>query len=273
MGEGRTSGTDEDGMHGGFREQWKQRWSARLPCIKQFLNGRRYQHLSISTNTCRWHARNPPFLVKRPFPLYNLHPETCITVAFLRRYLRLPITTSPSQHFRLFFCFTQPDQAAMENSSKIPITTPSPDTSANYCVDSEIEAFFTKTSATRRACDTRAKELVGGGEVVPVDVQGACSYTVYAGPELEYVVQFRLESLALKTDITSLATEIYGSLVPKVSFEGKLGDDGGKEALFVYLMTRVRGRTHLDFVLAHGFPENSPDIFAWRKNLMGDIAQ
>lgn len=142
---------------------------------------------------------------------------------------------------------------------------------AEYSVASEIEAFFKKTSATRAACDAKAAELAGGN-VVPIDVRGACSYSVYAGPQLEYVVQFRLESLVLRTQVTSLATEIYGSLVPKVSFEGTMGD-GEKESLYVYLMSRMRGITYLDFILAYGFPENSPSNSVWRQNLIGDIAQ
>ena len=77
--------------------------------------------------------------------------------------------------------------------------------------------------------------------------------------------------MVLKTEVTSLVTEVYGSLVSKVSFEGKLGD-GEKEPLYVYLMSRVRGMTHLDFILAHGFPEDSPDNCSWRQNLIGDIA-
>lgn len=144
-------------------------------------------------------------------------------------------------------------------------------TYAEYSVDLEIESFFKKTSATRAACDARAVEIAGKN-IVPVDVQGACSYSVYAGPELEYVVQFRLESLALRTEVTSLVTEIYGSLVPKVSFKGKVGD-GEKEPLYVYLMSRIRGITHLDFILAYGFPENSPNNALWRQNLIVDIAQ
>lgn len=71
-----------------------------------------------------------------------------------------------------------------------------------YSAAAETEAFFTKTSATRAACDTRAIELAGGS-AVPIDVQGACSYSVYAGPELEYVVQFRLGSFALGTKVTT----------------------------------------------------------------------
>lgn len=94
-------------------------------------------------------------------------------------------------------------------------------TYSEYSVDPAIEAFFRKTPATRPACDARARELAGEN-VVPVDVQGACSYSVYAGPEPEYVVHFRLESLTLKTEIASPANDIYGPLTPKVSFEGKV---------------------------------------------------
>ncbi|KYK53954.1 hypothetical protein DCS_05903 [Drechmeria coniospora] len=143
-------------------------------------------------------------------------------------------------------------------------------TYSEYSVDAEIEAFFKKTSATRTACDAKARELAGD-TIVPVDVQGVCSYSVYAGPELEYVVQFRLESLALKTEVTSQLNEVYGSLAPQVSFEGKVGEGEG-EPLCVYLMSRVRGVTHLDLILAHGFPENSPENLARRKNLIGDVA-
>ena len=46
----------------------------------------------------------------------------------------------------------------------------------------------------RLACDNFARERLSRN-VVPVAVQGVCSYTVYAGPNAEYVVQFRLASL------------------------------------------------------------------------------
>ncbi|KAH9908934.1 hypothetical protein F4778DRAFT_714669 [Xylariomycetidae sp. FL2044] len=49
-------------------------------------------------------------------------------------------------------------------------------------------------------------------------------------------------------------------------------EEGGGEPLYVYSMSRLRGITHLDFILAHGFPENSPDNRAWRENLIRDIA-
>ena len=63
--------------------------------------------------------------------------------------------------------------------------------SEEYSRDAAIAEFFDQTRTTRASCDSKALELVGGN-VVPVDVQGVCSYTVYTGPQLKYVVQFRL---------------------------------------------------------------------------------
>ncbi|KAK0765167.1 hypothetical protein N5P37_002645 [Trichoderma harzianum] len=144
---------------------------------------------------------------------------------------------------------------------------------SEYDNDEAITGFFTKTSAARSACDARAIELVGGS-IVPVEAQGACSYSVYAGPDLEYVVQFRLKSLKLKTETTALARKIYGALAPKVSFKGEMGDNiEGKESLYVYVMCRIQGIAHLDFILAHGFPENSQENFTRRKTFMIDIAR
>ncbi|OQE28130.1 hypothetical protein PENFLA_c005G08840 [Penicillium flavigenum] len=62
----------------------------------------------------------------------------------------------------------------------------SAETPQEYSVDEEILYFFRKTSATQSSCDDYAQELVGGS-VVPVTVQGVCSYTVYAGPNHEFL--------------------------------------------------------------------------------------
>ncbi|KAI1382154.1 hypothetical protein F4677DRAFT_17020 [Hypoxylon crocopeplum] len=142
-----------------------------------------------------------------------------------------------------------------------------------YSAEAEIASFFTKTSTTRSACEARARELVGGS-VVPVKVQGCCSYSVYAGAGLEFVVQFRLKSLKLNIETATLANKVYGVLAPSVSFEGQIGQESdGKEPVYTYLMSRVSGMTHLDFILAHGHPENSPEMCAWRSNLLADVAR
>ncbi|KAK4120002.1 hypothetical protein N657DRAFT_684004 [Parathielavia appendiculata] len=60
--------------------------------------------------------------------------------------------------------------------------------------------------------------------------------------------------------------------VPQASFEGVVGD-GKKEPVYVYVMGRVRGITHPDFILKNGYPEDSPDNLRWRKNLIGDVAR
>ncbi|KAK3683017.1 hypothetical protein B0T22DRAFT_298107 [Podospora appendiculata] len=145
-----------------------------------------------------------------------------------------------------------------------------------YTVNDEIAAFFLKTAVTRDTCDGLAKDLVGGDQVVPVAVQGVCSYTVYAGQGLGYVVQFRLRFLGLKGETAALARRIFGTLVPEVSFSQQLGEDSeaaGQEPLLVYVMTRIQGMSRLDFILAHGFPENSPENMARRKNLIQDVAR
>ncbi|KAF4424234.1 Protein kinase-like domain protein [Fusarium austroafricanum] len=147
-------------------------------------------------------------------------------------------------------------------------------TDPEYSVNDEIISFFTKTSATRSECDARANELTGGGKVVPIEVEGVCSYSVYAGPDLESVVEFRPKSLQLKTETCVLARKVYGSLAPSVSFAGEIGDEAsGKEPLCIYVMNRIKGVTYLDFILANGFPENSETVFGYHKNVMADVAK
>lgn len=147
--------------------------------------------------------------------------------------------------------------------------------SEEYSREAAVTEFFNQTCATRASCDSKALDLVGG-EVVPVEVQGVCSYTVYAGPQLEYVVQFRLKSLKLDTKTATLAAQIYGSLPPTVKFYGELGSEGdeaGNEPLLVYVMDRIRGLSHLDFILKYGYPPNSESNVAARRNLITDIAR
>lgn len=111
--------------------------------------------------------------------------------------------------------------------------------------------------------------------MTPVAVQGLCSYSVYAGPNHEYVVQFRLRSLGLKPEIANVASDVYGSVVPSISFHGQIGEDHvrEKEPLLVYVMSRVKGISHLDFILGQSLSENSPEFCTWRENLISDIAR
>lgn len=168
-------------------------------------------------------------------------------------------------------------------------------TDQNYNVEQEICDFFsTKTRVLRNSCDEFAKKLIvekstSGStstststvrlEIVPT--QGVCSYTVYAGTSnsstLDWVVQFRLKSLALPMETMERARRIYGGLVPEVSLRGEMGGDGGgeddsRENLVVYVMPRMRGISRLEYILAHGFPEDGEEICEARERLVGDVA-
>lgn len=174
-------------------------------------------------------------------------------------------------------------------------------TDQNYNVEQEIANFFsTKTRVTRNSCDEFAKKLIVEKstdtntstststststvrlEIVPT--QGVCSYTVYAGNSstLNWVVQFRLKSLALPLETMERARRIYGGLVPEVSLRGEMGDDDGggdigggdgRENLVVYVMPRMRGISRLEYILAHGFPEDGEKICEARERLVGDVA-
>lgn len=175
-------------------------------------------------------------------------------------------------------------------------------TDQNYNVEQEIADFFsTKTRVSRNSCDEFAKKLflknnTSGStstntststspvrlEIVPT--QGVCSYTVYAGniSTLDWVVQFRLKSLALPLETMERARRVYGGLVPEVSFRGEMddgdgdgdddGNDDGRENLVVYVMPRMRGISRLEYILAHGFPEDGEKICEARERLVGDVA-
>lgn len=76
----------------------------------------------------------------------------------------------------------------------------------------------------------------------------------------------------LRSEIVTLARQIYGPLAPNVEFHGQLGEDG-RESLFIYVRNRIPGISYLEIVLANGFPENSDENFGWRKTLMSDVAR
>lgn len=85
-------------------------------------------------------------------------------------------------------------------------------------------------------------------------------------------MQYRIRTLGLKPEITNIASNIYGSLVPSVSYYGQFGEDHvrGKEPLLVYVVSRSKGISDLNFILEHSLPENSPQFCTWRENLISD---
>lgn len=136
-------------------------------------------------------------------------------------------------------------------------------------------SFFGHTSATQADCESHVAALAEG-KAVPATVQGPHSYTVFAGPDLESVVQFRPKSSPLPTESTVLARKIYGDLAPSVSFEGTIGDEtsgSDKEPLLVYKMNRIPGATYQEFIGASDTLDNSVEASSYRKTLMVDLAK
>ena len=146
---------------------------------------------------------------------------------------------------------------------------------SEYSFDEEIAQFFDKTTATRGECDMKAKQLTGSENVKPVEVQGVCSYTVYSGPELQSVVQFRLRSLDIKPEVIELARVIHGDKVPNISCRGQIGNSetNDREPLIIYLMDRIKGITQLNFVLRNNNGDDSEHNRNCRKNYMTDVAR
>jgi len=139
-----------------------------------------------------------------------------------------------------------------------------------YSLEDKIAKFFTKTSATREACDEKAASLVGGN-ISPAPIQGDCSYTVYGGTHFESVVQFRLQSLPLSLKITALARKIHGNLAPTTTYHGQLGDTS-RETTSVYSLDKIPGISYIEFRLANKYAEDSEENFALRADLMMDLA-
>ncbi|EGY18679.1 uncharacterized protein VDAG_09205 [Verticillium dahliae VdLs.17] len=165
-------------------------------------------------------------------------------MALVPKPLHLPPPQVPTPVGRCFLAKTKPPWA-QKTSSTLWRTKSLPS--------------FSKTSIPRASCDALARELVDGDQVVPVAVQGACSYTVYAGPNLGHIVQFRLKTLGLKVETAALARQVFNTLAPDVSFKQQLGEDcttPRREPLLVYVMA-----------------QNSPERKACRKNPMQDVAR
>ncbi|KAI1344262.1 hypothetical protein F5Y15DRAFT_107148 [Xylariaceae sp. FL0016] len=90
-------------------------------------------------------------------------------------------------------------------------------------------------STIKDACDAFTRSRYPEERVQPAPFQGYCSYTLFVGHDK--VVQFRPLAHKLDKEITSRASSIFGSLVPKTDFLGELYNTG----LCAYCMTRLSG--------------------------------
>ena len=137
-----------------------------------------------------------------------------------------------------------------------------------YSVESSIKDFFnTSTTATRAECDFKAASLVGGS-VEPVPVQGMWSYTVTAGLQQEYVIQFRAEPSRLDMANVNIAMQVHASVVPKCNYYGRIGGD---HPLYIYVMDKCDG---LSYIQARDISSEGRAEFGIQQFLtVGDLAR
>lgn len=169
-----------------------------------------------------------------------------------------------------------------------------------YSIRESLRSFFAKTTVERPECDEKAIQLVGGTTVMPVTIQGNYSYTLYAGPSLEFIVQFRHLHLPIDVQTMALAREIHGELVPPILETGEMGtlrnsQEGTITSIEIptritplvwHVFPRVQARcasgmaiSYLDFLKTHRTPNLAPGttthqhLQLCRKTLINGVAR
>lgn len=90
-------------------------------------------------------------------------------------------------------------------------------------------------ACTAKDCDEYAKRTLQAEDIQPVENQGAYSYTLIC-PSQAKIVQFRIKRF--DEEVLALAHQIYGDLVPSVTFFGDF-------QLPVYVSSVVPGKIHM----------------------------
>lgn len=104
-------------------------------------------------------------------------------------------------------------------------------------LEDNIRDFFKKKSVTREQGD----DFVGshaGGVVVPVENQGAFSYTVTAGRDNAALFQFREQDSPIDIHTLALAKKIHPEFVVEAKYHGTVGD---VNPIHVYEMDTLPG--------------------------------
>jgi len=136
-----------------------------------------------------------------------------------------------------------------------------------YSLEHAIRSFFNSdVSPNREECDNLARSLLGGQSIVPFDIQGQFSYTVYslqaAGTQVRRpgrdddsnsqaaannakIVQFRLPTSRIDVPMAQLAKAIHGDIAAETDYYGELGHKG-RASLGVYLIQKLPGVPYIE---------------------------
>ncbi|KAI9814159.1 MAG: hypothetical protein M1832_005970 [Thelocarpon impressellum] len=108
-----------------------------------------------------------------------------------------------------------------------------------------IAAFFEE-----KDCESFARSVLRADDIHPVENQGATSYTLIC-PSQSKIIQFRLQRL--DEELLALARQIYGTVVPSVTFHSGL-------PIPVYVSPVIPGQIHI-------FQKFPPDAFPLERQL------
>lgn len=131
-----------------------------------------------------------------------------------------------------------------------------------YSLEGAIQSFFeTQISPTRQESDDLASSLLGGGPVVPFDIQGQFSYTVFspeATTEIEpdaaesnykcsntKIVQFRLHKSKINIDLAQRAKGIHGNITARIDYYGEIGQHS-TQPLAIYVIDMLPGVAYIE---------------------------
>lgn len=156
-----------------------------------------------------------------------------------------------------------------------------------YSLENAIRSFFdSDISPSRKECDEFARSLLGGGPIVPFNIQGQFSYTVVSPlavtevHPIEYgknypttnakIVQFRLNKSKIDIYVAQLAKFIHGDIAAETDYRGEIGQGAGA-SFGVYLIQKLPGVTYIEF--RNFFKKMDPEVASKQLRLIEDIAR
>ncbi|CAJ2507100.1 Uu.00g082860.m01.CDS01 [Anthostomella pinea] len=126
-----------------------------------------------------------------------------------------------------------------------------------------VDGFFaSRESPTREECPECALAIVDESTIEPVETPGSLSYTVVctaARTGTKTIVSFRQYDTFIDPELTDLAGQVHGHLVPHATFHGTLGTETeSNDLLKIYTMPCLPGTSGIA-VLRGVNPDDTPE--------------
>lgn len=120
---------------------------------------------------------------------------------------------------------------------------------------------------TRQQCEELALSRVGG-QAIPVEIQGAFSYTFATGTNQSKIFQFRTQDSELDMSVMNLAQTVHSQFIADCKYHGTIGQP---RPLHIYEMDKLPGVTYI--MARHVSVVQPPDAVARQRNTATDLAK